>query len=142
MAFKKLTVDGWKPFAFTSRFLNSCEDRYSVNKLELLGIVWSTECFKIYLYRKHFTVITNQKALLSILKENCPNKSYNSRLTPWIDRLLLFESDIEHMSGASMELVDYTSRHSNLKAKEVSAYDEEFFCRKNRSHLRIYEFIN
>ena len=35
-ALEQLTVDGWKPIAFTSRFLNSCEERYSVIDLELL----------------------------------------------------------------------------------------------------------
>ena len=67
-AFEQLTVDGWKPIAITSRFLNSCEERYSVNELELLGGVWSIKYFKNYLYGKHFTVITNHRALLSILK--------------------------------------------------------------------------
>ena len=80
-ALEQLTVDGWKPIAFASRFLNSCEERYSVNELELLGVVWSTEHFKNYLYGKHFKVITDHRALLSIMKENRSNKSYNSRLT-------------------------------------------------------------
>ena len=30
-ALEQLTVDEWKAIAFTSRFLNSCEERYSVN---------------------------------------------------------------------------------------------------------------
>ena len=51
-ALEQLTVDGWKPIAYTSRFLNSCEERYSVNELELLGVVWSVEYFKNYLYGK------------------------------------------------------------------------------------------
>ena len=45
-ALEQLTVDGWKPIAFSSRFLNSCEERYSVNELEFLGVVWSIEYFK------------------------------------------------------------------------------------------------
>ena len=40
-ALEQLTVCGWKPIAFTSRFLNSCEGRYSVN--EFLGLVCSIE---------------------------------------------------------------------------------------------------
>ena len=35
-ALEQLTVDGWKPFSFTSQFLKSCEERYNVNELELL----------------------------------------------------------------------------------------------------------
>ena len=38
-AIEQLTVDVWKPIAFTSRFLHSCEGRYSVNELEFLGEV-------------------------------------------------------------------------------------------------------
>ena len=56
-ALEQLTVDGWKPIAIASRFLNSCDERYSVNELELLGVVWSIEYFKNYLYGKNFTVI-------------------------------------------------------------------------------------
>ena len=129
-ALEQLTVDGWKPIAFASRFLNTCEERYSVNELELLGVVWSTEYFKNYMYGKHFTVITDHRALLSIMKENRSNKSYNSRLTRWVDRLLPFQFDIEHLPGAKMGLVDYISRNPSQKAKRVSAYDEEFIVAK------------
>ena len=129
-ALEQLTVDGWKPIAYTSRFLNSCEERYSVNELELLGVVWSIEYFEIYLYGKTFRVITDHRALLSIMKENRPNKSYNDRLTRWIHRLLPFQFDIEHPPGAKMGLVDYISRHPSQKAKKISAYDEEFIVAK------------
>ena len=63
-ALEQLTVDEWKPIAFTSRFLISFEERYSINELELLGVVWCIECFKNYLCGKHFTVITDHRALL------------------------------------------------------------------------------
>ena len=101
-ALEQLTVDGWKSMALTSRFLNPYEERYSVNELELFGAVWSNEYFKNYLYGKHLTVITDHRALLSIMKENRSNKSYNSRLNRWIDRLLPFQFDIEHLAGAKM----------------------------------------
>ena len=127
---EQLTVDGRKPIVFASRFLNSCEERYSVNELEILGVVWSTEYFKNYLYGKHFKVITDHRALLSIMKENRSNKSYNSRLTRWVDRLLPFQFDIEHLPGAKMGLVDYISRNPSQRAKKVSAYDEEFIVAK------------
>ena len=95
-----------------------------------LGVVWSIDYFKNYLYGKHFTVITDHRALLSILKENRSNKSNNSRLTRWLDRLLAFQFDIEHFSGAKMRLVDYISRHTNQNAEKVSAYHEEFIVAK------------
>ena len=125
-ALEQLTVDGWKPISFASRFLNSSEERYSINELELLGVVWSIEYFKNYLYGKEFTVITDHRALLSILKEHRSNKSYNSRLARWVDRLLSYQFSIEHLPGAKMGLVDYISRNPYQPAKIVSKYDEVF----------------
>ena len=115
----------WHTVAFASRFLNSNEERYSVNELELLGVVWSVEYFK-YLFGKSFTIITDHRALLSIMKEHRSNKSYNSRLTRWIDRFLPFDFNIEHIPGAKMGLVDYISRQPNQEAKVTNKYDEEF----------------
>ena len=67
-ALEQLTVDGWIPITFTSRFLNSCGKRYSVNELELLGVVCSVEYFKKYNLGKQIKVITDQRAFLSIYK--------------------------------------------------------------------------
>ncbi len=38
----------WKPIAYASRFLNTVELHYSINELELLGVVWSVEHFEKY----------------------------------------------------------------------------------------------
>ena len=80
-ALEQQTPDGWNTVAFAPHFLNSVENHYSTNELELLGVVWSIEHFKYYLYGKFFTVITDHRALLSIMRENRDNKSYNTRLT-------------------------------------------------------------
>ena len=67
-AFEQLDCDGWKTVAFASRFLNNNEERYSINALELLGVVWAIDYFKYYLFGKNFTVLTDHRALLSVLK--------------------------------------------------------------------------
>ena len=112
------------------RDLNSVEDRYSINELELLCVVWYIEHFKYYLYGKPFTKITDHRALLSIMRENRANKSYNSRLTRWVDRLLPFDFTIDHLPGSKMGLVDYISRDPQQKAFNISAYDEQFIVAK------------
>ena len=89
-------------------------------------MVWAIEYFKYYLFGKTFTVLTDHRALLSVLKSHRSNKSYNSRLTRWIDRLLQFDFNIEHIPGTRMGLVDYISRQPNQNAKSVNQYDEEF----------------
>ena len=98
----------------------------SVNELELLGVVWAVEYFKYYLFGNSFTIITDHRALLSIMKERRSNKSYNIRLTRWVDRLLPFDFNMEHIPGAEMGLVDYISRQSYQEAKVTNKYDEEF----------------
>ena len=60
--------NNWHPIAYASRFLNKNEQRYSINELELLAVVWSLEHFKYYLYGSHFTLQTDHQALLSALK--------------------------------------------------------------------------
>ena len=125
-ALEQLDCEGWKTVAFASRFLNSNEERFSINELELLGVVWAIKYFKYYLFGKKFTVLTDHRALLSVLKSHRSNKSCNSRLTRWIDRLLPFDFNIEHIPGTRMGLIDYISRQLNQKAKSITQYDEEF----------------
>ena len=45
-ALEPLDCEGWKTVAFASRFLNINEERYCINELELLGVVWAIEYFK------------------------------------------------------------------------------------------------
>ena len=70
-ALEQRTPNGWHTVASASRFFNSVEDHYSINELELLGVVWSIEHFKYYIYGKPFT---DHRALLSIMRENRANK--------------------------------------------------------------------
>ena len=80
--------------------------------------------------------------LLSVLKSHRSNKSYNSRLTRWIDRLLPFDFNIEHIPGTRMGLVDYISRQPNQKAKSITQYEEEFMvATKSRIHDAITSFF-
>ena len=129
-ALEQRTPNGWHTVAFASQFLNSVEDRFSINELKLLGVLWSVEHFEYYLYGKPFTVITDHRALLSIMRENRANKSYNSRLTRWVDRLLPFDFTIDHLPGSKVGLVDYISRDPQQKAVNISAYDEQFIVAK------------
>ena len=111
--------------AYASRFLNKAEEKYSINELELLGIVWSVEHFKHYLYGLFFTVQTDHRALLSILKDKS-TKAHQSRLTRWCDRLIPFHFNIEHIAGSKMGLTDYISRNPHGAAKPINMYDEDF----------------
>ena len=64
------------------------------------------------------------------MRENRSNKSYNSRLTRWVDRLLPFDFSFDHLPGSKMGLRDYFSRNPQQKAVNKSAYDEQFIVTK------------
>ena len=125
-----------------SIFLNSLEDKYSVNELELLGVVWAIEYFKYYIYGKSFTVIPDYQALISALNASERSKTSQSRLTRWIDLLIFFNFDIKHLAGSKMGLIDYISRKPVGIAKPPSAYDEEFVVSSINSFVNNLEIID
>ena len=109
----------WKPVSFASRFLANSEAEYSINELELLAVVWVIDHFKSYVYCVKFQTISNHGALASVLKPNRGNKTFSSRLTRWVDRLLPFEFEITHVPGRVLSFADYLSRHPQVKSKEI-----------------------
>ena len=116
---------GWKPISCASRFLTELEAKYSINELELLAVVWAIEHFKNYVYGEKFGVVSDHKALQKVLKANKGNKTFSSRLTRWVDRLLPFDFSVIHAPGRTIGLADYLSRHpseycgSTVKAEEM-----------------------
>ena len=50
-ALEQHSPECWVAVAYASRFLNSLEEKYFVNELELLGVAWTIERFKYYLYK-------------------------------------------------------------------------------------------
>ena len=79
-------------------------------------------------------VVTDHKALVSLLNGNNKKiKTMFSRLTRWLDRLIQFDFEVEHMTGAKFGLADFLSRHPNSDAMPVSTYDSMFTVAKIRS---------
>ena len=112
----------WKPVSFASRFLTDFESKHSINELKLLAVVWAIEHFKNYVFGNNFQVISDHKALSSILRPNRGNKTFSSRLTRWVDRLLPFNFEITHAPGKVLGFADYLSRHpSELKGATIQA---------------------
>ena len=82
-AIEQMTVNGWKPIAIISRFMNSCKERHSVNDYELLCAVLSIVFFENYLYGKQIKVIIDHRALILILKENFLAATIAAFFTQW-----------------------------------------------------------
>ena len=96
---QQLTEDTLVPISFASRFLNVKEKKYSTNKIEILAIYWYCEHFRNYILGNFFEMFTDHNTKISAT--NRGNKSYQSKLTRWADRLLPFNFDISHISGSS-----------------------------------------
>ena len=123
---EQLHGSDWKTIFFASRFLKPHESKYSTNELELLGVVWAVEHYKNYLYAWEFEKITDHKALLSAVSPNHGTKTYHSRLTRWVDRLLTFKFTIKSLAGKDMGFTDLISKIPSGKALPISHYDKEF----------------
>ena len=115
----------WVTIAYASRFLNKAEEQYSIIELELLGVVWALEHFKHYLLGHKFTVQTDHRALLSILKERS-TKIHQSRLTRWCDKLIPFTLTNDYIPGSKTGMADYMSRNPDQIASPPSTYDADF----------------
>ena len=127
MVLEQLNSDDWRPISFASRHLNDAEKKYSTNQLEMLAVVWGAEYFRNYVLGRKFLIVTDHKALVSLLNgNNKKNETMFSRLTRWLDRLIPFDFQVEHKPGAKIGLADYLSRHPSLDAKPVSNYDSMF----------------
>ena len=111
--------------------LNDAERKYSTNELEMLAVVWGAEYFRNYILGKKFLIVTDHKALISLLNgNNRKNKTMFSRLTRWLDRLIPFDFQVEHKPGAKIGLADYLSRHPSKEATPISTYDNMFTVAK------------
>ena len=136
------TTEGWVAVAYASRFLNSLEEKFSVNELELLGVAWAIEQFKYFLYGKIFNAITDHQALISALNASEWSKASQSQLTRWIDRLIPFHFDIKHLAGCKSWLIDYMSRKPTGLAIPLSEYDEEFVVASIRTFINNLDMID
>ena len=115
-----------KIIAYASRFLNTAEQKYAINEMELLSVVWSCEHFKYYIYEKESKSEPDHKALVPILTGNRETKPYNSHLTRWVQRLMLSDFDISYRPGNTMGITDYLSQPPAFEAQKPWSYEEKF----------------
>ena len=87
-------------------------------------------------------MLTDHTAIISALSKNYNNKSYQSRLARWADRLLPFDFEVIHVPGVTLGIVDYLSRYSTFPAPEPSKYDELFVVKSIEAFHQTLSFIN
>ena len=109
---------------------------YSINELQLFALLWLIENFRNYVYGTDFEVVSDHKALMTVLKDNRANKTYktySSRLDRSVDRILPFQFKVVQAAGRTMGIADYLSRHpspSNSNEQKIKAEDLWKICRR------------
>ena len=95
--------------AYGSRMLKGAELHYSITEKEALAVIFAVIHFRVYLYGKKFTIITDHAALKWLMSIT-DFKSTTERLARWAIRLQCFEFDIIHRAGRIHSNVDVLSR--------------------------------
>ena len=134
---EQLSSDVLRPISFASRYLNEAEKNYSTNELEMLAVVWGAEYFRNYVLGRKFLIVTDLKALVSLLNgNNKKNRSLFSRLTRWLDRLILFDFQVEHKPGAKIGFADYLSS-SDAKVRTLNRSAHMIVCLRWRKLVKL-----
>ena len=105
-------------------------------------MVWSVDRFKHYLLGKEFILAADHKALTSALREHKSNKTYQSRLTRRVDRLLPCQFKVVHIPGKDMGIVDYLSREPNGEPWPESELDENFVVASIDQFHAALDYLN
>ena len=88
---------------------------------------------KLYIYGRYLTVLSNHKALLTLLNSSPKrNKTFFNRLTRWYDHLVTYDFKVEHRQGSKTGMADYLSQFPSAALPETSHYDENFIVAKTK----------
>ena len=98
------------PIAFASRTLNEHEKRYSQIDKEALAIMFGLKRFHLYLYGRHFTILTDHKPLERIFGPKTAIPSLPAmRLQRWAIILSAFNYSIRFLSSKQNAVADALS---------------------------------
>ena len=95
-----------RPLGYFSKRLSPAEKNYAVTELECLAVVCAIDHFAVHLVGKHFSVITDHKALTALRS----SQNLNRRLMWWTLALRDYDFEISHRAGASHQNADGLSR--------------------------------
>ena len=97
-----------KPVAFFSRQLQGAQKHYSATELEGLAVFKAVHFFAHFLHGNRFSVVTDHKALVSLLM----SRRLNKRLHGWVLKLLDFNFEITYRPGKDHQDADGLSRQA------------------------------
>ena len=96
------------PCGYYSKQLQGAQKNYSATELEGLAVFKAIHHWDHFLYGRKFTVMTDHKALVYLLKA----KRLNKRLHGWMLKLLDFQFEIVYKPGSTNQDADGLSRQA------------------------------
>jgi len=119
----QLQDNQWRLLACINRALTPAEKKWTVHEREALGIIWSLEKLKSYLYSSKFTIQTDHRNLMWLLRLT-EDKGRLSRwgtiMSQWnitmkTDASMEASRQLEHIPGSKMAGPDCLSRVHDIK---------------------------
>ena len=99
-----------RPVAFFSRSLNHSEARHHIVEKEAYAIIECVRKWRHFLAGRHFTVITDQRAVTFMFNTGLKGKIKNEKILRWRMELLPYSFDIQHRPGSDNIVADALSR--------------------------------
>ena len=92
--------------AYASRLLKGAECHYGISEKECLAVLWAIKHFRIYIYGKRFTVVTDHSALTWLINIKEPT----GRLARWSIYLQAFQFEVIYRKGTANANANAMSR--------------------------------
>ena len=108
------------PVAYYSKQLLGAQRHYSATELEGLALFKAIHHFSHFLWGQRFTVWTDHKALVALLK----SRRLNRRLHGWVLKLMDFDFEVIYRPGNSNNDADGLSRQA-WNSKTEQPWEEE-----------------
>ena len=99
-----------RPVAFFSRSLSSSELGHHIVEKEAYAIIECVRKWRHFLAGRHFTIITDQRAVSFMFSTCLKGKIKNDKIMRWRMELLPFSFDIQHRPGSENVAADALSR--------------------------------
>ncbi len=122
---KQQQEDGvWKTVQAGSRYLTSAEERYAMVELELLAIAWACKKTATFTEGIEFTIVTDHKPLIPILRDYSLAEIENKRLQRLRMKIDHLSYSVEWIKGADNKEADALSRAPSSRAMPDDELDE------------------
>ena len=122
---KQKQPDGyWKTVQAGSRYLTGAEERYAMVELELLAIAWSCQKTAAFTEGIEFTIVTDHKPLIPILRDYSLAEIENKRLQRLRMKIDHLSYKVEWIKGADNKEADALSRAPSSRATAEDEIDE------------------